>query len=159
MSYQLPGESDTQTWIQLSGKFNFFESIHEVESKTGFVYAPFHRRTNFPVVFFEPELIFENDNFDDSLINEISAMPAMYPEFGIEKAYEVSHEDYLKQATFYKQSFDQNFRKAILSRIQIEEKPQSFDTGEFFINLRNKYPNAFCHLINIPGAGIWAGAP
>lgn len=158
VSYSLPNETNTLTWIQLSGKFNFFESIHEVEDKAGFIYAPFHRRTNFPLAFFEPELIFESENFADSLINEISVMPAMYPEYGIEKTYEVSHEDYLKQANFYKQSFDQNFRKAILSRIQIEEKPTSFDTGKLFINLQSKNPNAFCHLINIPGAGIWAGA-
>ncbi len=158
VSFRLPGESNIQTWIQRSGKFNFFESIHEVNDKAGFVYAPFHRRTNFPLAFFEPELVYENESFEESLINEVSTMPAMYPEYGLEKVYEVSHEDYLKQATFFKQSFNQNFRKAILSRIQFEEKPESFDAGEFFINLQNKYPNAFCHLINIPGAGIWIGA-
>ncbi len=85
-------------------------------------------------------------------------MPSMYPEYGIDKTYEVSREDYLKQATYYKQSFDQTFRKAILSRIQIEKKQKNFDAGEFFTNLQDEYPNAFCHLINIPGAGIWAGA-
>lgn len=158
VSFRLPGESNTQTWIQKSGKFNFFESIHEVDKKAGFVYAPFHRRTNFPLVFFEPQLIIENENFEDSLIDEIFSMPSMYPEYGIEKIYEVSFEDYLKQATFFKQSFNQDFRKAILSRIQLEEKPKKFNTGKFFINLQNKYPTAFCHLINIPGAGIWIGA-
>lgn len=158
VSFRLPGESDIQTWIQLSGKFNFFESIHEVDKTAGFVYAPFHRRTNYPLVFFEPELVYKNENFEDSLIHEISAMPSMYPEYGLEKVYEVSFEDYLKQATFYKKSFDPAFRKAILSRIQIEEKPDSFNAGEFFIHFQEKYPTAFCHLINIPGAGIWTGA-
>lgn len=158
VTFRMPDNSNIQTWIQFSGKFNFFESIHEVDGKEGFVYAPFHRRTNFPLVFFEPELIFENENFEDSLFNEISSMPAMYPEYGIEKTYEVSHEDYLKQATFYKQSFNQHFQKAILSRIHIEKRQESFDTGDFFMTLQNTYPKAFCHLINIPGAGIWAGA-
>jgi isochorismate synthase len=158
VTYRLPNETKIQTWIQLSGKFNFFEYIHEVENKTGFVYAPFHRKTNFPVVFFEPELIIENEDFENSLIEEISAKPAMYPEYGIAEPFEIRKVDYLHQANSYINSFDNHFRKAILSRVQLEKKPKDFNTGEFFENLQNNYSNAFCHIINIPGAGVWTGA-
>ena len=69
VSYSLPGSDQITTWIQKSGKILFVEDISEVIDKSGFVYAPFHRSTNFPVVFFlETELIINEINFDDSLL-------------------------------------------------------------------------------------------
>ena len=158
VSYRLPGEKDINTQLLLSGKFNFYESINEVIDKTGFVYAPFHRKTNFPVVFFENELVLKNDDFKESLIEKIFNKPPLYPEYSFEAPYEISKDDYLKQASKFIDSFDKGFRKAILSRVYIEKKPEHFDTGSFFIELQKSYPNAFCHLINIPGAGTWTGA-
>ena len=32
------------------------------------------------------------------------------------------------------------------------------NAGVFFIKLQKVYPNTFCHIINIPGAGTWVGA-
>ncbi len=158
VSFRLPNESNLKTWVQLSGKFNFVEHFHEVAKQSGFVYAPFHRKTDFPLVFFEPELIFENDNFDDSLIREISEKEPLYPEYKYDLPFEINKNEYLKQAKIFIESFDINFPKAVLSRIQVEHKPVHFDTGKFFLKLQKTYPNAFCHLFNIPGAGIWVGA-
>lgn len=158
VSFRLPGESAIKTWVQLSGKFNFVETFDEVADHTGFVYAPFHRRTNFPVVFFELELVFENDGFEDSLIDQISEMDPLYPDYNPEFPLEISNSEYLEQANTFIHSFDKDFRKAVLSRVHFEEKPKHFNPGEFFIKLQSTYPNAFCHIINIPGAGCWTGA-
>jgi len=158
VTFRLSQMTSIQTWVQLSGKFNFYENIYEVVGKTGFIYAPFHRKTNFPIVFFEPELIINNENFDDALLEKIANQEPIYPEYHIEEPFEISKTDYLKQAESYITSFDTNFRKAILSRVQIKNKPENFNVGKYFMDLQNNYPNAFCHLINIPGAGTWAGA-
>ena len=158
VTFRLPNNTSIQTWVQLSGKFNFYENIHKVIDKTGFVYAPFHRKTNFPIVFIEPELIIENEEFEESLIEEISGKPLLYPQYPFEVSYEISKKEYLTQAESYIKSFDENFRKVILSRVHIEKKPDYFDAGSFFMDLQKSYPNAFCHLINIPGAGTWTGA-
>ena len=158
VSFRLPEESDMVTWIQLSGKFNFAEHFYEVANQSGFAYAPFHRKTSFPIVFFEPELIFKNDNFEESLIKEISEKEPLYPEYKYKFPFEIGKQDYLKQAESFICSFDKNFPKAILSRVQIENKTERFNAGEFFIKLQQNYLNAFCHIINIPGAGTWAGA-
>ena len=157
VSYRLPGERNIKTWIQLSGKFNFYENIKEVIEKTGFIYAPFHRETNFPIIFFEPELIFENANFEESLIEELSTKPPLYPEYTFETPYKTSKTEYLEQARSYINSFDGNFRKAVLSRVQIENRIENFNVGRFYMDLQKSYPNAYCHLINIPGTGTWAG--
>lgn len=158
VSFRLPGEQDIQTWIQLSGKFNFVEHFHEIANQPGFAYAPFHRKTNFPLAFFEPELIFDNEYFDNTLIQEISDQEVLYPEYAYETPIEISKEVYLEQVKTFIRSFNNVSPKAVLSRIQLENKPEHFDVGTFFINLQKAYPNAFCHVINIPGAGIWAGA-
>lgn len=158
VSFRLPNESNVKTWIQLSGKFNFVEYFHEVVNQSGFVYAPFHRKTNFPIVFFEPELIFENENFDNSIIEEISRKEPLYPEYKNDLPFEINRQEYLSQANKFIDSFDMDFPKAVLSRVQIENTPKDFDAGRFFIKLQENYPNAFCHIINIPGAGTWTGA-
>jgi isochorismate synthase len=158
VTFRNPDEETIYTWILLSGKFNFYESFNEVAGLQGFVYAPFHRRTNFPIVFFEPELVIENENFEGLFLNEIKAKEPVYPEYSFESPVEISKEVYLDQAEGFIRSFDNEFIKAVLSRIHLEKKPKQFDTGLFFINLQKKYPRAFCHLINIPGTGTWAGA-
>ncbi len=109
-------------------------------------------------MFFEPELIVENDKVEDSLIEEISKKGPLYPEYKYDLPFETSQQEYLKQAKNIIDSFDKDFPKAVLSRVQIENNPKNFDAGSFFIKLQEVYPNAFCHIINIPGAGTWAGA-
>ena len=51
VSFRMPNEKTLQTWVQVSGRFHFYESIENIGDQSGFVYAPFHRRTNFPVIF------------------------------------------------------------------------------------------------------------
>lgn len=158
VSFRIPNESNIYTWIQLSGRFNFVEHFSEVASQSGFVYAPFHRKTNLPLAFFEPELIIKNENFEYSLLQKISNQEPLYPEYILESPIEINKEDYLEQAKSFIRSFDKDLSKAVLSRIQLENKSGHFNAGNFFINLQQTYPDAFCHMINIPGAGIWAGA-
>jgi isochorismate synthase len=146
VTFRLPNNTSIQTWVQLSGKFNFFESFQEVDNKSGFVYAPFHRKTNFPIILFEPELIYENENFEESLIREISEKTPLYPEYAYESPVEISNEEYLKQAETFIKSFHKGFSKAVLSRAYIKNKSKHFDAGKFFINLQSAYPDAFCHL-------------
>lgn len=158
VSFRLPNESKIITWVQRSGKFNFVEQFNEISNQSGFVYAPFHRNTNFPLVFFEPELIFENEGFEDTLISEISEKDPLYPEYSFETPFEISKLAYLNQAENLINSFDESLTKTVLSRIQIENKPAGFRGGDFFNDLQSNYPTDFCHIINIPGAGTWTGA-
>jgi isochorismate synthase len=154
----MPGESGIKTWVQQTGKFNYVEKINDVVKQQGFVYAPFHRKTNFPVVFFEPELIVEGENPGPSILEKIAKHDSLYPEYDYEVPYEVSKMEYILQSSKYLQSFNVDFPKAVLSRVHLRSKPKQFNAGEFLIKLLKNYSNAFCHLINIPGAGIWTGA-
>jgi len=158
VSYRLPHSDEIYTWVQQSGQFNYVEHFEELCGKEGFVYAPFNRRTDFPFAFFEPERIFINDEIEDDLLFQIANMKQMYPEDRSDSPAETVKDEYLNQAEKYIGAFDENFSKAVLSRVKLIEKPASFDPGEFFLQLENSYKKAYCHLINLPGAGTWAGA-
>jgi isochorismate synthase len=158
VSWRLPGDHNIHTCIQTTGKFLMAEKFEEVANKNGFIYAPFHRQTNFPVVFFEPELVFVNDDFDESLITDFSDRSPLYPEYETSIPLQVSKKEYLAQANSFIQSFNAQFTKAVLSRVELVDKPTQFSAGEFILKLNKAYPHAFCHLIHIPGNGTWAGA-
>lgn len=157
-SYRLPGSEQVITWVQRSGKMLFLENISGILDDAGFLYAPFHRNTNFPVVMFEPEFIFRDEEMGDEIIAEIENSKPLYADYQVERPYTVEKTEYLAQAEKMIRSFSQGISKAVLSRVVLEEKPAGFDAGRFFLKLVRTYPDAFCHLINIPGAGCWAGA-
>ncbi len=158
VTFSLPGRSGIQTWIQKSGGFLMAERFEEVAAKSGFVYAPFHRKTDFPVVFFEPEIIIHNEDFEDELLREISASKPLYPNYKVQVPVEISKAEYLHQAETFIHSFTDQLPKAVLSRVKLLDKPGDFSAGACFLNLQAAYPDAFCHLIGIPGNGIWMGA-
>lgn len=136
----------------------FVEHFDEVAELTGFVYAPFHRLTNYPVVFFHPEIIFENENFENSLLEELENCEPLYQDYKIEVPISVPQKEYLQQAEHMIGTFNDLLSKAVLSRVTLKKKPENFQAENFFLQLTDSYPEAFCHLINIPGAGCWAGA-
>jgi isochorismate synthase len=156
--FRFPHDKNVYLWLQASGKIIFVENIREIINKHGFVYAPFHRQTNFPIVLFEPEIIIKNNDIPDSLISKITKQPVFYKEFEIAEPREASREEYLQQASGIITTFRKDIKKAVLSRIHLEKKKADFNTGNFFIRMLESYPEVFCHLINIPGAGTWAGA-
>ena len=158
VSYRLPDEEQTITWVQRSGGFNLVESIIEVIDLPGFIYAPFHRRTNYPVVFFEPEMIIYNDDFEKELLKSISAQKPLYRDYEVQIPENTTKEEYLRRAGKFTEGFDHSIEKAVLSRVEKVQKSKEFNAGEFFMKMQEAYPNAFCHIIHIPGTGTWAGA-
>jgi len=158
VSYRLPYTDEIITWVQTSGQFDYVESFEEISGREGFVYAPFHRRTNFPIAFFKQERTFINDDIDDGLLSQISDQKCMYPNTDLEAPVEISKEEYIDQAEKFIGSFSEEFTKAVLSRVKMVDKPTVFNQGKYFIQLQNSYPGAFCHIINLPGAGTWIGA-
>ena len=72
---------------------------------------------------------------------------------------ETNYRDYSVWFKSFQQAFSNSrLRKAILSTVLIESRPQSFDAIEFFERLRTTYPKAFVYLINHPTEGLWCGA-
>jgi isochorismate synthase len=156
--FSLPDQPGFYTWIIETGRIQMFEKIGDVINKSGFVYAPFHRKTNFPVIFFEPELIVENTEITPDIIHRIDSINQLYPEVPVEPPEETPKSLYLRQAERMISHFDKRFTKAVLSRVCHLSLKTRLNAGRFFISLQEAYPGAFCHLIHIPGTGTWCGA-
>lgn len=135
----------------------YLGSLTEAIEYNGFIYAPFHRKTNYPVVVFEPEILFEGDA-DKSILTDLINSKKLYTFTESKTPYQAGKKEYLDQAGRFIAGFDPLFRKAVLSRVKIEKKPVDFDPASFYFRLIDSYPNTFCHLIHMPGNGTWTGS-
>ena len=157
-SFRLPGYNEIRTWLQISGKLTYYGSVGDIERLQGFVYAPFHRRTGFPVLLIDPEEEIVNGMVSDSLLRLVSGMNRMYPADLPASPVGTEKEEYIRQADSFIRSFDNDFKKAVLSRVRLMPRPADFGSARFFLRLVREYPEAFCHLVHIPGNGTWTGA-
>ncbi len=158
-AYRLPGEAGPGILrIQKEGRMLFLEDLGDIRARRGFVFAPFHRSTDFPVVFFEPDRIIEASGIDDDLIREIAELEPLYPSYEYNVPEETGRKAYDRAAGEVMASFGPGLSKVVLSRIVRVSRPASFDPGGFFFKLLSEYPAAFVHLTHIPGAGTWTGA-
>lgn len=158
VSFSKPGKSDTFTFIQLSGKFQMFNSIEDAFEYRGFIYAPFDSSTRFPIILFDPEIQFINENIPDSLFDELQNKKPLYPSQDDMLYQSTEKKAYLKNAQNYISSFNNDFTKAVLARIMVINAHFVFNAGRYFTQLQKHYPETFSHIINIPGAGTWVGA-
>jgi len=51
-----------------------------------------------------------------------------------------------------------HFEKVVLSRFEDIQLPEDFSISDFFDQVCEAYPNAFCSLVHLPGMGLWIGA-
>jgi isochorismate synthase len=158
VSFKLPDARSVHTWVQISGRIFFSESITQTGADSGFVYAPFHRRTNCPVVVFKPEWIFENEDIPEHVFERMVSLPAAGNKTSRNMPLQISKEEYLSQADGLVKLIGPDLKKVVLSRVQLIDRSPEFNEGVFFLNLIENYPGAFSHIIHIPGAGTWTGA-
>ncbi len=159
VAYRLPdSQGNAVIRIQESGRMLFLEDAGDITSRKGFVYAPFHRTTNMPVIFFEPELVLDEKAIGDSVLGEIRKMGTLYPPVEQAVPDDTARDDYDLQARKMIASFGPDLSKVVLSRIMRVSRPAAFDPGRLFQALSSTYPGAFVHLAHIPGAGTWMGA-
>ena len=71
----------------------------------------------------------------------------------------ISFDNYESDIQKFLKSIDSGpLRKAIYARVKLEHLPKEFSLSEFYKNVEEQYPKAFCYLLNIPGEGLWIGA-
>jgi isochorismate synthase len=71
----------------------------------------------------------------------------------------VEEEEYVEDLQAYLDAFKkQNIKKAIYSRISIEDLEPDFNLENYYDQLEVKYVKAFVYMMHIPGDGIWMGA-
>lgn len=125
-------------------------------NKRGFYAFPFSTREKAQPLFFEPNILVDYSkrsdlNFDFNKLEATTLPP--------QKLYEVEEEEYVDDLQAYLDAFKKHdLKKAIYSRISIEELENDFDIQDFYNKLEVRYVKAFIYMMHIPGDGVWMGA-
>lgn len=122
--------------------------------RLGFLIMPFSHKEAVPGYFIPAETYLKEPAVEDLLLQtgnlELQASSGIFS---------ASKADYAEQFQQMMQAFEGGkLKKAILSRIMLEEKQTDFHPGKALLALGKRYPKATVYLTHIPGQGTWMGA-
>ena len=160
-SYRLPLQSEIITLVQHSSMPELIDSLQNIDTKSGFIIAPFFETEKHGVYFLNPDNIFDTNNIDHDLVQQL-ALNSKFLNIKQPSEFEISStppEDFIQQVNLAKGEMTEgNFNKVVLSRIRLEELSDDFDACVFYQKLCSIYPNAFVYMVQLPEVGIWMGA-
>lgn len=160
-SYRLPLDTEILTLVQHHSLPEKLDSIQNIDTKIGFVVAPFNKNTSHGTYFLKPDRIFFSNKIEDIYIQKLSENNRYLSQ---EKQTESNIEtnastDYINQVNKAIEAMNAaEFHKVVLSKIRLEKVPNDFKPETFFLKLCEKYPAAFVYIIQLPEVGCWMGA-
>ena len=148
---------------------NVLFSTEDVDSnKSGFVFHPSQKETNGHLIEnqfkakYENQLSIEVDAIsatDDIIQGKVSGLKDTFYFNKSVSPYCEDQNDFKQYVINGIEAIKSNqFQKVVPSRSKKVELPNNFDLVALFLNLCNKYPNAFVSLVSTPEAGTWIGA-
>jgi isochorismate synthase len=176
--WKLPGQNFFNLIIDLSGKPKNVEANLE-NLKKGFLFSPFLRTKPDDNLFIKADLhytsidhnlsvshsVSEEDTLDRILlmVEDFLKKEEIKQNYFIsnqqETPYSAGKEDFVKLVN---KAIDQiksgSFEKVIISRLKKAPIDPDFDLSKTFLNISEKYHNAFVSLVCIPEIGTWIGA-
>ncbi len=157
-AFKYPGENDYQYLIQLSNLIAIKED-EDITSLKGFAFVPFSNQNNCPSIIIKPDIIktkrISDKNVVRQLIDSKDLLPEKYP---VNDMHIASKEEYTNNvAEIANKIIKGAFKKAILSRIIVEKRPNSVSDTELFLKMCQRNNSSFISLIHIPGYASWIG--
>lgn len=134
-----------------------FDRFDQLNSKAGFVFAPFRINESYPIILLKPSIFLEDFSSADQL--DFSHLEPFIPTtINDVHCSRGSKEEYIQTIEETIATIRQGeLSKVIISR-QIPIKRPSQSLGSTFFQLHDQTPNAFTYLVNLPAAGTWMGA-
>ncbi|MDP1622470.1 MAG: chorismate-binding protein [Bacteroidales bacterium] len=161
VTYCLPDSRDILTLIQYKSQPRKLDSLSQLNSRQGFVLAPFLETEKFPVFLLEPDHIIHGREVDKDILEELKTITVADDGFNTshDYLYESQKAEFLQQVVAIKKEIQSgSLGKAVFSRIHIVESNDRQGVSEIFTALFTCYPTAFRYVLNIRGAGCWIGA-
>lgn len=154
--WRFPG-SETEMIVSRNGKLLYVRTAEELAGQQGFIYAPFHSSTKYPVALIPSDRTVNSHEIPE-LIRELEAKAPFYPAQESKPPDNVSKEAYIEKVRTARTRLNSDFTKVVLSRPVTVKKPSDYHPGKHFYHLIETYPEASCHLVHLPGEGTWLGA-
>jgi len=157
--YRIPGQSPV-IQVQEQGLPEAFDTLAELNGRSGFVMAPFHSNANHPVVLIRSDVSVHGKS---QILRYLKKRVATGASITAAKA---SITAAIADYTVYKGAFEL-FQKAlhagscekiVLSRTMQLPLPLGFSAGALFEAACETYPDAFVYLCHTPLTGIWFGS-
>ena len=157
--YRRPGHAP-ELMLQQDGLPETFETLAELNGRSGFVMAPFQCNENHPVVLIRPDQTIHGKNL---IVRYLKSLPSAKPTctetsetttssdegYGVYKgAFEL----------FLKALHAGSCEKIVLSRTLQLPLPAAFSAGNLFGTACTAYPDAFVYLCHTPVTGTWFGS-
>ncbi|PKP39147.1 MAG: hypothetical protein CVT98_03040 [Bacteroidetes bacterium HGW-Bacteroidetes-15] len=162
VTYRLPDSNEITTMIQADAEPIVVENIMDLQGKSGFLFAPFDVKSNYPIRLIQPNYTFKTNKEIESFLNSYSitdSIPNLESPKEIYTLDDTKPEDFKLQVEELRTLINgSSLDKLVLSRISIESKPDNFNPTLFFEQLHEKYPKAFVFMLSIPNSGFWLGA-
>lgn len=154
-AWRMPGHKESFLTVQKKQTVQRFP-LNELESKTGFVVAPYDPSQDAFLI--APDYQLRLSEAAVSLLPWLAAIPAERGLYGT-KTVALDRESYLSKVQFLVSELQQEkVHKVVFSRVMHEDLPENFSPDEFFDLLESTYPRAFVYLFFLPGEGLWCGA-
>ena len=171
--YRLPWTDEPILVFQKEGELEKIDSLHGLNGKKGFLFAPFCPNTTHPIVLIKDDLhlrgwydimeslekLFPRDVLD-KMAEEYASHSSDKEE---QDCSSVSEED---RKSKYEEAFDKfidplkrlQFEKLVLSRSASYELPENFSPIMAFVTACNNYPRMMISLCHTPETGTWIGS-
>lgn len=151
--YRLPGS--TSSLLQ-SGKLKQLSAI-EIPDQNGFIIAPFNAGGEFPILFLEPEQVFDDENEIRLLLHHL--FTRLKPGNRSGTTAVLSKTDYLEKAHLVKGILmEGRAEKVVFSRTLTAERLPNEKFLPLYLSLCETYPSAFVYFAHLPQFGTWMGA-
>lgn len=157
--YRLPGEKSQWIIAQFSS-YQELNSDDDITELKGFIFAPFRKNEGNAAVVISPDLLAKSSELTSSDMERLKKFPkASIPNKESSEFYETSQDEYKENVSEIRERIkNDEFQKAIISRIISKEKSEHLNLVSIFETLCNRYAYSFISFVNIPGIGCWMGA-
>ncbi len=149
--YRLPGEQTPRMVMQLSGSASFLYSIEQLNGKDGYVIAPFHISTRYPIVLIRPDRVLSLEELPDNDRPATGSKPSVQPANG----QDTYHERFRQ---FLRPLDEKQLDKLVLSRTVTLRKEKEFSPAAAFLAACRKYIRSYVYLCHTPQTGTWLGS-
>lgn len=159
VTFRLPQQDHSTTYIQRSPGIVQGNSIHELSEETGFIMAPFDTRNGHPYLLIRPDLELDSRQITRSLVRQVDELePGPGVDWNETTPIVTGKETYMEQVEAIRSSISTgSFQKAVLSRIRVIDGDYISLVSKLYQAICRRHPNAFSYLFK-SGEDFWLGA-
>ncbi|MDP4203112.1 MAG: isochorismate synthase [Bacteroidota bacterium] len=157
--YRLPGEESIRLVYQASGQPTLIRSISELNSREGFVFAPFQITEKHPLLLINPEKHLTGWEAIGAFLSTLTIKENVSGKISDHSPQKNTKSTYLAAFEKFIGALQSGrFNKLVLSRCTAIARQPDFSPAEAFLRACAKYSGAFVYLCHTPVSGTWMGS-